>query len=491
MNTKQKVIVIGAGYGGLSVAALLAKYNYNVTILEKNDQVGGRAMMFSEQGFSFDMGPSWYLMPDIFENYFKEFGKKVENYYTLKKLEPAYRIYFDKKDYIDIPTKKEELFALFDTFEEKGGEKLKKYLQDAQYKYDVAVKEFLYKEYTKITDFFNKRLVFEGLRLDVFSKMSSYVEKYFSSKKAQKILQYTLVFLGGSPSNTPAIYSLMSHVDLNLGVWYPIGGMNAVAQGLKNLGEEHGVEYILNADVQKIEDNKTHKTVYTHTDEYDADIIICNADYHHVEMNLLEKKDRSYDKKYWDSRTVAPSGFILYLGLKEEIPELKHHTLFFENDWEKHFEEIFKKPQWPDKPSYYICAPSKTDQTVAPQGKECVFVLVPVASDLEDSDEFRQQYARKIIQHISGILGRDIEDLIEFKRIFTHKNFKQEYNAFKGTALGLSHTLFQTALFRPSMQSKKMSDLYYVGQYTHPGIGVPMTMISAQIVAEKIIKKYG
>jgi phytoene desaturase len=488
----KRVTVIGAGYGGLSVAALLAKEGYQVTLVEKNEQAGGRAMMFHRDGFSFDMGPSWYLMPEIFENFFDLFGKQVKDYYTLQQLSPSYRIYFDEKDFVDIPSDLPGVYRLFDTFEEGGGEKLKKYLDDAAYKYKVAVEEFLYKEYKHLGDFFNKQLIFEGLKLDVFSSMSKYVGKYFTSDKARKILQYTLVFLGGSPSNTPAIYSLMSHVDLTLGVWYPTGGMNAVARGLEQLGKQQGVEFRYNAPVAAISETVDGMNVELEDGEViKSDLVISNADYHHTEMHLLAQRDRSYSENYWKRRVVAPSGFILYLGVNKKLPSLKHHTLFFENNWEEHFEQIFKDPQWPESPSYYICNPSKTDSGVAPAGKENLFVLVPVAAGLQDSNDFREEYAQRILKHIEEVIGEKFIDDIEVQRIFSHRDFSQLYNAFKGTALGLSHTLSQTALFRPAMHSKKLDNLFYVGQYTHPGVGVPMALISAQIVAQKIINTYG
>lgn len=486
----KKCIIIGAGFGGLAAAARMAHAGYDVTLLEKNSMPGGRAMVHKQDGFSFDMGPSWYLMPDIFERFFANFSKKSSDYYELTQLSPSYRIYFSTHDYIDMPSKLEDVYTLFDTFEDNGGEKLKKYLKDAEYKYKTAVNEFLYKEYTSISDFISIKIAIEGLKLHVFENMKRYVKRYFTSQKAAKIVQYPLVFLGGSPSNTPAIYSLMSHVDLTLGVWYPQGGMNAVATAIEGIGKEYGAQFIYNTPVQKIEIKEGKKYVYTGKQRYFADIIINNADYQFSETQLLQPEFQTYPMSYWEKRTLAPSGFILYLGINKKLPQLSHHTLFFDNDWEKHFEDIFTNPQWPEAPSYYICAPSKTDSTVAPEHNENLFILVPVASGLEDTPTIREDYSHKIIEHLCTILDEDIKPNIVTQKSFAHNDFSTLFNAYKGTALGLSHTITQTALFRPSHVSKKVNDLYYVGHYTHPGIGVPMALISADIVVNSIINNH-
>jgi phytoene desaturase len=486
---KQKILIIGAGYGGLSAAALLSKDGYDVTVIEKNDQPGGRAMLYETNGYKFDMGPSWYLMPDIFEKFYQQLGKNINKELKLIRLDPAYRIYFGPKDSVDISPNMKKNLALFESIEPGSSKQFKKYLEKSKYQYDVSIKHFLYKPYFNVTDFFNKKIMIEGPKLKLFQSLDSYMSTYFKSDKLKKILEYTMVFLGGSPKNTPALYSLMSHVDFNLGVWYPKGGMNAVARSIHKIAEENGAKFIFGEEVKKINvTNKKAVSLTTNKKTYHADKIIVNADYAHAELNLLEQKHQTYNKKYWETRTIAPSGYIMYLGLKKKIPGLKHHTLVLDHDWIRHFNDIFEKPSWPENPSYYVCCPSKTEKEMAPKGKENIFVLVPVAPGLKDTDEIRNQYYDKILAHLETTLGTKIKEHVEVKRIFTHRDFSKTFNAYKGTALGLTHSLLQTAIFRPKHKSKKVKNLYYTGQYTNPGVGVPMTIISSQILRE-VIKK--
>lgn len=486
-----RVVIIGAGFAGLASAALLAKAGFKVTVIEKNEQPGGRASLWETNGFKFDMGPSWYLMPDVFERFFALFDKKPTDYYTLTRIDPHYRIFFSSDEIIDIPADVIEVCKLFDKLEPSGGQKLKDYLAASKYQYEIAVNKFLYRNYASFTDLLDRQLMTEGLKLNVFSKMEKYVKKYFTSDIAQKIIEYNLVFLGGDPKHTPALYSLMAHVDFNLGVWYPTGGLNAVAQGLYKLGQELGVEYIFNEAVEHIEiKDASAKRVITDHATYDADQVLVNADYHFAETNFLPRESQSYSAAYWDKRVVAPSMFIMYLGVNKKLPRLEHHNLFLEHNWQPHFDTIFEKPSWPDAPSYYVCMASKTDPTIAPTGMENVFILVPVAPGLSDPEAFRNEYAQKTIEHLEKVSGENIKEHIVVQRIFTQRDFSARYNAFKGTALGLSHTLFQTALFRPAIKSRKVGNLFYTGQYTHPGIGVPMTLISAEIAANEIIKNH-
>ncbi len=486
---RKKIVVIGAGFGGLAAAALLAKDGHQVTIIEKNEMVGGRARVWREAGFSFDMGPSWYLMPDAFETYFAHFGKKPEELYELIRLDPSYRIFFGPGDKLDISSDLQKNIALFESMEAGSGEKLIEYLAQAKYQYDVSMKQFLYKNFTSIFDFFNKRMLTEGRKLHVFENLDAFTKRYFKNERLRKILQYSMVFLGGAPSNTPALYSVINHADFNLGVWYPKGGFFTVAQAMQKLAESYGAKFIFNSPVQKINvSNGVATSVSTSTGEFEADVVIGNGDYHHIETSLLPKQSQSYSNRYWKSRTVAPSAFIIYLGLDTELKSLSHHNLVLSHDWTKHFNAIFDKPAWPDEPSYYVCAPAKTDDTVAPVGKENLFILVPIASDLPETPEFREEFAQKIISHFEKEIGESISPHILVKRIFTGEDFAKDYNSFKGTALGLSHTLFQTAMLRPRMKSKKVKNLYYSGQFTQPGIGVPMTLISGQLTRDNITK---
>ena len=481
-----KIIIIGSGFGGLSAAALLAKQGHKVTIIEKNEQIGGRAAMFEEKKFKFDAGPSWYLMPEVFEKFYKELGTTPEKELKLQLLNPSYRMFFHDSE-IDITPNIQETYELFETIEKGSAKKLEKYLERAKYQYDTAMREFIYKEYNKLSDIFSLKLAVEGSKLSVFENLDKHVSRSFKSDKLKKILEYTMVFLGGAPKNTPALYSIMSHIDFNQGVYYPEGGLNSVAKSIYNLGKKLGVEYKLNEPVEKIIAEKGRaKKVVTNINSYGADIVISNADYWHTETQLLEKKDQTYSKKYWDKRTIAPSAFIMYIGLNKKIKGLEHHNLFLENDWMHHFNQLFKEKQWPDAPSYYVCCPSKTDKTIAPKDKENIFVLVPVAPGLEDTEEIREQYKNKILEHMEKTLKVKIKKHIEVIKTFAHKDFAKRYNSYKGTALGLSHTLMQTAIFRPKQKSKKLKNLYYTGQYTHPGIGVPMVIISSQILAKRI-----
>lgn len=475
-----KVVIIGSGFGGLSAACLLAKKGYSVTVIEKNDQVGGRAGMLEKNGYRFDMGPSWYLMPDVFEKFYNELGTTADEQLTLQRLDPSYRIYFENET-LDIGDH-DATVELFERIEPGAGAKLKEYLKIAEYKYDVAINEFLYKEYKSVWDFINFRLMKEGSNLHVFDSFDKYTRRYFKDEKLNKILQYSIVFLGGAPKNTPGLYSLMSHVDFNLGVWYPKGGMNAVAKSYEKIARELGVTFVTSAPVQRIivEDGKA-VGVQANNTVYDADVVVSNADYHHTETQLLSREHQSYPQSYWDKRTVAPSAFIMYMGAKKRV-DLEHHNLFLMSDWVKHFDTIFDNPGWPDKFSYYVCAPSKTD-TVAPEGCENMFVLLPIASGIEDTPEIREKYKELVLADMEKHVGA-FRDELEVCEVFTLNDFQERYNSFKGTALGLSHTLMQTAFFRPSHRSKKVGNLYYTGHYTHPGIGVPMTLISSTILRD-------
>jgi 1-hydroxy-2-isopentenylcarotenoid 3,4-desaturase len=485
------IIIIGSGFGGLSAAALLAKQGHNITVIEKNDQPGGRASVWKKDGFAFDMGPSWYLMPDVFEKFFSEFNKKPEDYMQLTRLDPSYRVFFGIDDFVDISADLNKTFELFESIEPGAKEKMKTYLEKSRYEYDIAMRDFIYKDYKHLVDFFKPRLIYEGTKLHMFEKLDEYAKRYFKSDKIRKILEYTIVFLGGSPYDSPALYSLMSHVDFDMGVWFPKGGINSLTKALFKLAKEEGSTFIFNAFVDKIlvDDGKA-TGVKANSTVYSADIVLVNADYAWAEMNLIDKKYRSYSHNYWEKRKMAPSAYLLYLGLDKKLNNLQHHNLYFYPSWDEHFQDIFTNPKWPEHFSYYISCISKTDPDTAIKDGENVFVLVPVASDLEDTEEIRDYYFNKIVDHMQELAKENIRDHIIVKRIFSHSDFSNQYNAYKGSALGLAHTLKQTAIFRPKHTSKKIKNLYYTGQYAHPGIGVPMVIISSQIVADIIAKTY-
>jgi 1-hydroxy-2-isopentenylcarotenoid 3,4-desaturase len=491
-DMNRKAIVIGAGYSGLSMAALLAKDGWQVTVLEKNDEIGGRARLWKTKGFSFDMGPSWYLMPEVFERFFELFDRKREDFFELRRLDPYYKVFFSPEDTALLRPDLNANIELFESFEKGGGNQFRKYVDEATYKYDIAISTFLYREYRKLTDFFDRQVVFEGTKLHIFSKLDKYVRRYFSDRRARQILEYTMVFLGTDPKSAPALYSIMSHVDMQGGVFFPKDGMAGVAEGIAGLCRDLGVTIITGQDVKKITVSGGRASgVETADTSYPADLVVSGADYQHVESDLIDAAHRSYSSSYWNKRVVAPSMFIIYLGLGRKLKNLEHHNLYFQEDWGEHFKTIFEKPAWPQKPCFYLSVISKTDPETAPEGGENIFLLVPTAAGLDDSDDAqREQYYEHVIKHVEEITGEDFHSDILVKRIFSQRDFSGDYHAFKGTALGLSHTLMQTAVFRPAHRSRKISNLYHVGQYTHPGVGVPMALISSEIVAGEIRREF-
>ena len=487
---KKTLSVVGGGFGGLCSACYLAAAGHDVTLFEKNESLGGRARAWNVDGFSFDLGPSWYLMPEVFERFFGDFSRRREDYYTLNRLNPYYRIFFGGHETVDVTDDLEQTRALFERFEPGGADRLDAYLKQAEYKYTVAMEEFLYREYRSFRDFLNRRLLIEGTRLGVFRKLDRFVGRYFSDHRAKKILEYAMVFLGTSPTDAPALYSIMSHVDLNLGVWFPRGGMISLVRALERLAGELGVTIRCNTPIRGFDfRDRRIRALRTDSGDEPTDGVLVNADYAHSELDLMPDEGRSYRERYWKSRTLAPSFFVVYLGLTRKLRSLVHHNLYFADEWQRHFDSIFRTPAWPDHPSYYVSCASYDDPTVAPQGQENVFILVPVATGLDDSTEFREQYAEKLIEHFESITGEAIRDSIAVKRLYSQRDFADDYNAYRGTALGLAHTLFQTAVFRPSQRSRKVDNLYYAGQYTHPGVGVPMTFISSRVIARSMAEE--
>jgi phytoene desaturase len=487
----KKVIVIGAGFAGLSAAAHLAKEGFDVTILEKNDCPGGRARKMEVEGYTFDMGPSWYWMPEVFEDFFGHFGKKVSDYYELERLDPAYKIVFGKDDELAVPANMDELKALFESYEAGSAEKLDHFLKEAEYKYKVGMGEFVHKPGHSIMDFADIRVFKAVFRLQMLSKMSTHVEKLFKNEKLRELLKFPVLFLGATPEDTPAMYSLMNYADLVLGTWYPKGGMHKIIEGMVSLAEELGVQIKLSHTVSKIEVVNGHANkVRTDQGDFEADIVIGGADYHHVEQHLLEQPLRMYSEKYWDKRTMAPSSLLFYLGVNKKLDNLLHHNLFFDEDFTQHAVEIYKKPQWPTKPLFYACLASKTDPSCAPEGHENLFLLIPVAPDLEDTEELREHYYNVVMDRLEELSGQSIRDAVDYKLSYAHKDFKKDYNAYKGNAYGLANTLGQTAFLKPKLKSKKVKNLYYTGQLTTPGPGVPPSLISGEVVAREITKAY-
>ncbi|MBD3194172.1 MAG: phytoene desaturase, partial [Candidatus Lokiarchaeota archaeon] len=432
----RKVVVIGAGFSGLSSAAFLAKEGFDVTVLEKNDRPGGRAMVWKEKGYSFDMGPSWYMMIEAFEDLFAQFGKKPEDYYETIRLDPSYRVFFSEDESFDLMDDLDENIKLFDTFEENGGEKLRKFLSRSQKMYDIAFKNFIYKDYFSFRDLLDKKLIVDGLKLKIFTKLKKYVDRFFYTDKAKKIVSYHVAFVGASPPTSPAVYSMLAHVDMNLGIWYPIGGFGAIVNAIMKLGLEQGMEIKFNTEVTKIVvDEKRAQKIITNNGTLDADIILNTGDYHHGEMKLLDKKHRTYNEKYWKKKMIAPSSYLVYLGLNKKLNNFLHHNFYFNSDWDKYFDQLFENPEWPEDPSIYITVPSQTDPSLVPPGGELMTILVLVSPDLEDEESFREQYFERIIEKVENLAGESFKDSIVVKRIVSHEHFKNKFNAYKGTAL--------------------------------------------------------
>ena len=488
----KKVVVIGSGFAGLSAASNLAQKGFDVTVLEKNAVPGGRARKYEADGFMFDMGPSWYWMPDVFEQYFARFGKKPSDYYELVRLDPSYSIFFGKGDVMEVPAKMEELYAMFERYEPGSSKNLKKFLSEAQYKYQVGMSEFVHKPGHSIMEFADLRVLSSMFRLQMFTSMSKHVRQLFKNEQLIELLEFPVLFLGATPENTPALYSLMNYADMALGTWYPLGGMHKIIEGMVSLAQELGVDIKLNQEVKQIYVPNGHATkVITQDAEYEADVVVGGADYHHVEQHLLAPEHRNYNEKYWDKRTMAPSSLLFYLGINKRLKGLHHHNLFFDADFDRHAVEIYDRPQWPSEPLFYVCAPSVTDPSVAPEGCENLFLLVPLAPGLEDSDEQRERYYEIIMDRLEDLTGQEIRSHVVHKRSFAHQDFERDYHAYKGNAYGLANTLLQTAFLKPKLRSKKVSNLYYTGQLTTPGPGVPPSLISGQVVAEEIAKAAG
>jgi phytoene desaturase len=483
---KKKVIVIGAGFSGLSTATELASKGYEVEIFEKNEQAGGRARVFQEKGFTFDMGPSWYWMPDIFDQYFERFGKKTSDYYTLKRLDPSYSVILSDQEVVDMPADYQQLRSLFESIEPGAANALDRFLEQAAYKYKVGIQEFVWKPSISITEFLSLRLLVDAIRMDVFQSFYTHVRKYFKSSTLLKLMEFPILFLGAISQNTPAMYSLMNFAEIKLGTWYPMGGMHMIVKGMVELAKSKGVQIRLNTQVTgfSIVGGQV-KGVKTENGVFEADAVVASADYHHVET-LLGEAHRNYDENYWDKRVMAPSSLLFYLGINKRLPRLKHHNLFFDRDFSVHSHEIYTDPAWPSDPLFYASAPSVTDPSVAPEGSENIFLLIPVAPDLVDTEEMREKYFDQLMDRLEAYCGVSIRDSIVFKRSYAHQDFKQDYHAFKGNAYGLANTLMQTAFLKPSLKNKKLGNMFYTGQLTVPGPGVPPSLISGIVVAKEV-----
>ena len=487
----KSVAIIGAGFAGLSAAAFMAKAGWKVTVIEKNESAGGRAGQLIHEGFTFDKGPSWYWMPDVFERFFQQFGKKVSDYYSLKRLDPSYRVYWEE-DFTDIPADYNALKELFETIEKGSAQKLDQYLREASLKYRIGVQDLVYKPGQSLSEFLDWEVLKNVVRLDVLTSIKSHVSKYFKDPRLRQLMEFPILFLGALPENTPALYSLMNYADMIGGTWYPQKGMYSIVQAMQQLAEELGVDFKLGEEAQTIhiEKGKAQKLL-TQKGEYTVDAIISGADYYFTEAHLLPPSYRSYSESYWEKKVLAPSCLLYYIGLNKKLDQVPHHTLFFDVSFDRHAREIYSEPQWPDEPLFYLSVSSRSDDTVAPPGCENLVVLIPVASGLkDDTEELREKYFQKIMRRLEKHTGQSLEEAILFKKTYSVSNFKEDYHSYKGNAYGLANTLRQTAIFRPSCQSKKVKNLFYTGQFTVPGPGVPPSLISGEVVAKQLVKTF-
>ena len=492
MKTPQKkAIVIGAGIAGMSAASYLAKGGFNVTVLEKNSSIGGRARQFKAEGFTFDMGPSWYWMPDVFEKFYNDFGKTTADFYELIRLDPSYKVVWKNGEGIDIPADMAGIEELFERFEPGSSKKLQQFLKEAAYKYDVGINDLVYKPSLSLLEFADIRLLNGLLKMDVLTSMKKHIRHFVSHPFLIELLEFPILFLGALASNTPALYSLMNYADMSLGTWYPKGGMFKFVEAFEQIALSQGVNFKINSNVIKINSlNGKATSVETENETFEADVIIAAGDYNHIEQQVLNPIDRQYSPKYWDDRKLAPSCVLYYVGLSKTIDGLLHHNLFFDTNFNQHADEIYTNIKWPENPLFYASLTSKTDDTAAPEGHENLFLLVPISTELtDDSEEKREIYFDMMMDRLEKHTGQKIKEHVIYKRSFGINDFKTDYHSFKGNAYGLANTLTQTAILKPRIKSSKLKNLYFAGQLTVPGPGVPPSIISGKVAANLVIKE--
>lgn len=482
------IAIIGSGFSALAASCYLAKQGNTVTIYEKNETIGGRARQFKKDGFTFDMGPSWYWMPDVFERFFNDFDKKTTDYYALIKLNPAYRVYFDVDDFINIYDNLEAIKTTFEAIEKGSGIKLETFIKQAKSNYDIAIKDLVYRPGVSALELITPETT---LKLNqFFSTVSNDIRKKFKNERLIQILEFPVLFLGAKPSKTPSFYNFMNYADFGLGTWHPKTGMFDVVRAIEKLATELGVSIKTNSSIEKIVvENKITTGIIIDGKSIKADIVLSGADYHHTET-LLDKEHRAYSEEYWESRVFAPSSLLFFVGFNKKIANISHHALFFDVDFNQHAADIYDDPKWPEAPLFYANFPSKTDTTAAPEGMESGFFLIPLAPGIKDNEALREEYFEKIIDRFEKLTDQKIKNNIIFKRSFCKNDFVTDYNAYKGNAYGMANTLLQTAFLRPKLKSKKVKNLYFTGQLTVPGPGVPPALISGKLVAELIQKSF-
>ncbi|WP_281633705.1 phytoene desaturase family protein [Flavobacterium luteolum] len=485
---RKTIQIIGSGFSSLAAACYLAQQGNTVTVYEKNNTIGGRARQFKEDGFTFDMGPSWYWMPDVFERFFQDFDKKPSDYYELIKLNPAYRVYFGINDFISIYDNLQEIKRTFETIEKGSGQKLQNFIDQAKSNYDIAIKNLVYRPGISPLELITKET---ALKLDQFFKnVSADIRKNFKNERLIQILEFPVLFLGAKPDKTPSFYNFMNYADFGLGTWHPKTGMFDVIRGIEKLALELGVTIKTNSPIEKIiVENKTATGIVINGETIKADIVLSGADYQHSET-LLDSEHRMYSEKYWENRVFAPSSLLFFIGFDKKIENISHHALFFDVDFNQHAAAIYDQPKWPEAPLFYANFPSKTDKAAAPDGMESGFFLIPLAPGIEDTEELREEYFEKIISRFEELTQQKIKNNIIFKRSFCKNDFVADYNAYKGNAYGMANTLLQTAFLRPKLKSKKVRNLYFTGQLTVPGPGVPPALISGKLAAELIQKSF-
>lgn len=488
---KHRAIVIGSGFAGTAAATTLASKGYAVTLVEKNIEPGGRARVWRKDGFTFDMGPSWYWMPEVFERYFARFGETVRARYDLVRLDPSYQVIFSGTDRWSIPAGIPALQEFFERIEPGAAAALDRFLAEARTKYDLGMNELVYRPALSWGEFIRPDVVGGVLRNSVFGSLRKHVAAHFRDPRLRMLLEFPVLFLGASPDRTPALYSLMNYADMALGTWYPMGGMGRIIDAMMEVAHDQGVEVRTGLCVDRVlVANGKAYGVRTPAGDMHADTVVAAADYHHVERDLLAPEHRSYPERYWDARVMAPSSLLFYLGFNTRLQGLMHHNLFFDASLDDHAREIYDDPRWPGRPLMYVSAPSKTDASVAPDGHENVFALIPIAPGLHDTEDVRGHYRELVLDKLGERTGGDVRSHLVVERSYCINDFKNDYNAYRGNAYGLANTLRQTAVLKPRMKSRRVKGLYFAGQLTVPGPGVPPSLISGQVVADLIEKEH-
>lgn len=483
----KEIAIIGSGFSSLSAACYLAKAGHQVTVFEKNEKVGGRAQQFEKDGFLFDMGPTWYWMPDVFERFFADFDRSPSQYYSLERLDPAYKVYFGPDDAIQISSHLHEICLLFEKEEPGSSEQLMRFLELAEKNYEISVKDLVYRPGVSPLELITPQTIFK--LQEIFFDIRRQVKRMFKNPRLTKILEFPVLFLGAKPGNTPSFYNFMNWADFGLGTWHPKGGMYEVVKGIRYLANDLDVKFELNAPIDEIKVDESGKAteIMSNGKVLPFDVVVSGADYHHTET-LLAPKYRQYSEAYWKKKTFAPSALLFYVGFDKKIENVAHHTLFFDAEFDGHAEFIYDNPAWPTDPLFYASFPGKTDNVFAPEGKEAATFLIPIAPGLDDGEPQRQKYFDLIIDRLEKNTGHKVRESILFSRSYCVSDFVSDFNSYQGNAYGLANTLKQTAFLRPRIKSKKVNNLFFTGQLTVPGPGVPPALISGKIAAEMVLK---